>query len=265
MYNEDTIKRVEYERFNWSQLFKTELVLLGANFKLFRCPFWELYYKEIVEYIDKLLSQTTKSFTSVLEAGCGSGKGSLLLKSNVNLTLVDISQEALNLAQFLAKKLNKNNEIKYIQANLFDLPLQNNSYDLVWNAGTIEHYSESEIISLIKEMTRVTKVGGYLIIGVPNPKSLAYKKAAILGSSFGRHWLRFIHGYRNNSEKTYCPEDLRSIVGSVINYKFEDIRTIYVGSCLLRNTPKFIIKHSKYIDLIFNKHKFMYLMSIKKK
>lgn len=265
MYNEDTIKRVEYERLNWSQLFKTELVLLGANFKLFRCSFWELYYKEISECIDKLLSQTTKSPASVLEAGCGSGKGSLLLKSNINLTLVDISDEALNLAQSLAKKLNKDDKIKYIQANLFDLTLQNNSYDLVWNAGVIEHYNELEVKSLIEEMARVTKVGGYLIIGVPNPRSLAYKKAAILGSSVGRRWLRFIHGYRNDSEKVYYPEDLRNIVGSVINYKFVDIRTTYVGSCLLRNTPKFIIKHSKCIDLIFNKHKFMYLMSIKKK
>lgn len=258
------IDHIEYEKTKWNQLFKAELDSLSVNFKLFPCPFWELYYREIIKYIDKLLRQTTKFPINILEAGCGSGKGSLLLKGAFDLTLVDISNEALNLSRFFAKKLNKNTGVKYIQANLFDLPLQNNSYDLVWSAGTIEHYNEPEIKSLLGEMARVTKVGGYLVIGVPNPRSLAYKKAKILGNSFGKYWLKFIPGYRNDSEKAYLPENLCDIINCLTNYKFEDIHIIYVGSYLFRNTPKFIIKYSEYINFLFNKHKFMYLISAKK-
>jgi len=264
MYNKKIIKQIEYEKSQWNELFKTELSVLSVNFKLFPCAFWELYYQEITRYIDKLLNQTAKFPKNVLEAGCGSGKGSLLLKSNVNLTLVDISKEALNLSRFFAKKINKNKEVTYIQANLFDLPLQNNNYNLVWNSGTIEHYEKSEAISLIEEMARVTKIGGYLVIGAPNPKSLAYKKAKILGSAFGKRWLKFIPGYRNNSEKDYFPEDLCNIIKSISNYKFENICTIYVGSCLFRSAPKIIIKCLKNINFIFKKYKFMYLISAKK-
>lgn len=223
-----------------------------------------MYYREITEYINKLLSQTTKSPINVLEAGCGSGKGSLLLKGDINLTLVDISEEALNLSRFFARKLNKNKGVKYIQASLFDLPLHNNSYDLVWNAGTIEHYNEPEIISLIKEMSRVTKVGGYIVMGIPNPRSLAYKKAQILGTSFGKHWLKFIPGYRNDSERAYLPEDLCNIIKLLPDYEFKNIRIVYVGSFLFRNTPKFIVECSKYTDFIFSKYKFMYLISMEK-
>lgn len=258
------INQIEQEKTKWDKLFKAELDSLSVNFKLFPCSFWELYYHEITKYIDKLLSQTTKFPINVLEAGCGSGKGSLLLKSNINLALVDISKEALNLSRFFAKKLNKNKRVKYIQSSLLDLPLQSDSYDLVWNAGTIEHYGKSEIISLIEEMARVTKVGGHLVIGVPNPRSLAYKKAKILGSSFGKRWLKFIHGYRNDSERAYIPEALCNIIKLLPDYKFKDIRIVYVGSFLFRNTPKFIIECSKYADFIFNKYKFMYLISMEK-
>ena len=99
---------------------------------------------------------------------------------------------------------------------------------------------------------------------MPNPKSLAYKKAKILGSAFGKRWLKFISGYRNDSEKDFSPKDLRSIIKFLPNYKFEDIRTIYVGSYLLRSTSKFIIKCSESVNFIFKKYKFMYLISAKK-
>jgi SAM-dependent methyltransferase len=258
------INQIEQEKNKWDRLFKAELNLLSINFRLFPCPFWELYYREITEYINKLLNQSIEFPANILEVGCGSGKGSLLLKGNINRTLVDISMEALNLSRFFARKLNINKGVKYIRASLFNLPLQDNSFDLVWNAGTIEHYNEPEIINIITEMARVTNAGGHLVIGVPNPGSLAYKKAKALGGSFGMRWLKIIPGYRNDSEKDYFPEDLSCIIKTVPNYKFENIHIIYVGSYLFRSTPSIIIRCSKIFDLIFNKYKFMYLLSAKK-
>lgn len=113
-------------------------------------------------------------------------------------------------------------------------------------------------------MARVTKVGGHLVIGVPNPRSLAYKKAKILGDSFGKRWLKFIPGYRNDSEKDYFPENLFSTIKSLPNYKFEDVCIVYVGSYLLRSTPNFIVKCSEVFNFIFKKYKFMYLISMEK-
>jgi len=253
-----------FEKAKWNRVFKSELASHKISFKLFPCSFWEQYYQEIIKYISRLLSYKKNHPIKILELGCGSGKGSLLLSKDIHLTLVDFSEEALNLARFFSQKLKRGKKVKYINADIFDVPLHDNSYDLVWNAGTIEHYKEREIIALIKKMVRLTKIGGHILIGLPNPKSLAFKKADLLGSTFGRKWLKFIPGYRNDSEKAYAPVDLLNICKSISNYKLKNISIVYVGSYLFVSAPKFIIKVSKYFDFIFKKNKFMYLISIKK-
>ena len=259
-------EQVKYEKEKWDKEFKTELIKLKRKFKLFPCGFWELYYREITEYLDGLLRLIPPPL-KILEVGCGSGKGSLLLKTDIEtLTLVDISEEALKLAQFFANKLKRKNikYIQYIQADLFKFLPLSGLYDLVWNSGTLEHYDEPFIEKILKEMARVTKKGGYLVIGLPNPKSLAYKKAKFLSTAFGRRWLKFIPGYRIESEKGYSPEVFSNFFKSLKGYNFQDVNITYVGSYLLRDTPGFILRISRYGDLFFKKYKFSYLISAKK-
>lgn len=264
--DETLIRQVEHQRVKWNNEFKEQLAELKKNFRLFPCAFWELYYKEIVDYLDLLLKQISPPL-KILEAGCGSGKGSLLLKSNIEkLTLLDISEEALKLAQFFAKQIKNENirYIEYIQGDLFKLPFEDNSYNLVWNAGTLEHYDKSCIKKIIEEIARITKRNGFIVIGIPNPKSLAFRKAKFLSTNFARRWLKFIPGYRFDDEKSYFPEDLMEIFESIPGYKFSDFNIVYVGSYLLRDTPRVILKLSTYLDRFFQRCKFMYLLSVKK-
>jgi ubiquinone/menaquinone biosynthesis C-methylase UbiE len=104
----------------------------------------------------------------IIEIGCGSGFTSLALaQQGARCALLDLSTEALKVA-----------ESAFLQAGLPPPELYNqdalrnsvpsDSFDAVWNGGVIEHFFDEGKKLLIKEMLRMAKPGGKVIILVPN-------------------------------------------------------------------------------------------------
>ena len=63
-------------------------------------------------------------------------------------------------------------------------PVQDETFDLVYNSGVLEHFPEEESLQMAQEMARITKKGGYVVIILPNKYCLwfrLYKKIAQLG------------------------------------------------------------------------------------
>ena len=56
--------------------------------------------------------------------------------------------------------------LKATLADTRHLPFADGSFDVVYSMGTIEHFDESE--SAVREMARVLRPGGRLVLGVPN-------------------------------------------------------------------------------------------------
>lgn len=56
----------------------------------------------------------------------------------------------------------------------------NQSYDLVFNAGVIEHYTFEERIALLKSYSRILKDQGIMVLAVPNHYCLPYRAAYVL-------------------------------------------------------------------------------------
>jgi SAM-dependent methyltransferase len=75
---------------------------------------------------------------------------------------VDISNECITLAKATAPEAN------VIQADVENLPLKPNSFDAVISFGVIEH---TNIERAFKEIIRVAKPGGTIIVSVPNKVS----------------------------------------------------------------------------------------------
>ncbi len=105
---------------------------------------------------------------NVLDVACGEGYGSNLMANYAkNVTGVDISQDAIN----HAKKRYKRNNLNYIWGSATDLSMfQNESFDAVISFETIEHIDETSQQLFLKEIKRVLRPNGFLIMSTPDKK-----------------------------------------------------------------------------------------------
>jgi ubiquinone/menaquinone biosynthesis C-methylase UbiE len=124
---------------------------------------YSLKYLDFMMKVEKDLPVGSK----VLEAGCGTGQTLSPLSERHETYGLDISKAALKLAQY---------NCRYpVLGSIFKIPFGDNTFDLVYNSGVIEHFKDPENVVAIKEMARVTKPSGKIIIIVPNTLCLWYK------------------------------------------------------------------------------------------
>lgn len=113
----------------------------------------------------------------LLHAGCGSGQVDADLHERVNVTAVDISPEAL------ARYSKENPKAFKVQhADILKLPFADASFDGAYNLGVVEHFQGHELTTLFKELARVTKPGGKVVVFWPH--KLATSAAVLDGIHF---------------------------------------------------------------------------------
>lgn len=120
-----------------------------------------------MKYIDKLLSKVSKS-ARIFDAG--SGQGVLVNKyreKGYDIMGMDIKYES-----------------KYVKkGNILDTKFKEGSFDYILNLDVIEHMSFEDQEKLVKELHRVLKKGGKLVMCVPN---LAHLSSRIMMLFTGR-------------------------------------------------------------------------------
>ncbi len=104
----------------------------------------------------------------LLHAGCGSGQVDVDISKEYKVYAVDISDTALK----IYKKYNPG-VYELLWADIFHLPLRDNEVDGVYNLGVMEHFTESEIQQILKEIHRVLKPRGKAVIFWPPNFGLA--------------------------------------------------------------------------------------------
>ncbi|MEK9171261.1 MAG: methyltransferase domain-containing protein, partial [Patescibacteria group bacterium] len=104
---------------------------------------------------------------SVLDVGCGNGQNSLLATGKAKMVVgFDIDKVQLKIAGVEAANRGlKNVRFDYVSAE-DKFPYQSDSFDKIIFLGVLEHLSKRE--SILKEIKRVMKTGGELLLGVPN-------------------------------------------------------------------------------------------------
>jgi len=108
-----------------------------------------------------------KNEMNVLEAGSGPAHDSIVFAQNgASITALDLSENALKNAKRIYSELGY--PIDTIKADIMNMPLSDNYFDLTWNAGVLEHFNNSDLEKVFKEMVRVTKKGGIILVFVPN-------------------------------------------------------------------------------------------------
>lgn len=118
-----------------------------------------------------------KKLTSILSAGSGLDLISYNLQVNctnhLKITLLDISKEVLGLNRIIFS--NRRLDAKYVEGDVFAMPFSDNSFDLIFNTGLLEHFITSNQVKIVTESMRVLKPGGYLITANPSDKGVIYK------------------------------------------------------------------------------------------
>ena len=253
---DDLKKIIEHENANWSKVFSAELEINSDQ--KFSSFWWESYYNELTNSVNEIM--LADSLNTILEAGSGSGKATLLLNKKFYKTLLDISPVALEYAKHIANKFEVAN-INFIEGNIFSMPFKNNNFDFVWNIGVIEHYELDDIKSIIKEMIRLCNKSGIVAVGMPNFYSGPILKARLL------KLLKFIPGYKLDTEKFYEISKIENIfkeVSKESGRKITCLETKYFGNPLIMETPRFILETiGGLISHLFRKNKFLMLITCK--
>jgi dolichol-phosphate mannosyltransferase len=99
---------------------------------------------------------------SLLHAGCGSGQVDRELGRTMAITALDISPEALSIyrrSNPAAREL--------IHGSIFDIPAGEGTFDGAYNLGVMEHFTEPQIVEILRQMRRVVKPGGRIVLFWP--------------------------------------------------------------------------------------------------
>jgi ubiquinone/menaquinone biosynthesis C-methylase UbiE len=143
---------------NWTDFFKT------ISFTYFRTSLiQERYIEKIKEYSNLLRIGKV----SLLEIATGSGYTSVvladLLRKNATIISSDLDPD---IVEELSQKFTLPNlSFKVIDSFKIDLP--DNSIDIIFHQGFLEHFDDNDIVALLKEQSRVAE---YIIFDVPNDR-----------------------------------------------------------------------------------------------
>ncbi|MGZ5023284.1 MAG: glycosyltransferase [Chthoniobacterales bacterium] len=134
-----------------------------------------LYRKMIIKRnLENVLHRHFPESARLLHGGCGSGQVDVDLHKRFRITAIDISLGALD----LYAKNNPGAE-RIEQADILHLPYPDSSFDGSYSLGVVEHFSPEEISAILRELNRVTKPGGKVVIFWPHRRatSVAILKA----------------------------------------------------------------------------------------
>lgn len=135
-------------------------------------------------YFSRIFAKAISSVANIkdgkiFEPGCGGGMTcAKFAMQGFDITVMDLSKNPLQKAVSLFRELSL--DCKFTLGDLFNIPLKDEQFDIVFNQGVMEHFRLAGLdASLgVKEMLRVLKKNGTLIIFVPayfSPLFFVYK------------------------------------------------------------------------------------------
>ena len=115
----------------------------------------QLTINDLKEKIIKVFEFIPEDVQTILDVGCGNGVITNELGKKFNVTGVDRSKNALNYVT--TKKINSSSD---------NIPVQDESFDMVFSSELLEHLEKSVFDNTISEFKRISRK--YIFITVPN-------------------------------------------------------------------------------------------------
>ena len=121
-----------------------------------------------------------EDFENILELGPGQGRDSVYFKRNqVQLSVLDYSQEALNDVEAKAKELDYRGLKSYKRDVREGLPFKDNTFDMVYSHMLYcMAFTEEEILNLHSEINRILVPGGFNVFTVRSDFDKHFRKGS---------------------------------------------------------------------------------------
>lgn len=184
----------------------------------------EFLVKNTVCHLDLFKSISLENPKQILEVGSGTGLMSTFLSYlGFDVTSLDNNPRVLTNAKKLVKKFN--GKVKFVLADAFKIPFADNSFDLCFHQGLLEHFEDNEIIKLLNEQLRVGKT---VVLSVPNDSypQKDFGNEKLLPSRFWEELLK--KNFKILESKEYNPYT-KTILGGRIIYRVAN--TMYLVKC----------------------------------
>lgn len=147
------------------------------------------WFRGMRRILDELLEPLVRarSFTRVLEAGCGTGANArhLAARHHWPLTALDLAPEGLAHARALGLP-------RLLQADITALPFPNRAFDLLLSLDVLPHFAPGREARPLAEFARVLEPGGWLVL-----------RAAALRILSSRH-SQFVHERQRFTRPGLC-------------------------------------------------------------
>ena len=120
-------------------------------------------------FVKSILSISKIKHGKIFEPGSGGGMAcAKFAQKGFEIISMDLSENALKKGKELFNFLSLDG--KFTLGDLFNLPIKNNQFDVVFNQGVMEHFrlAKMDAAEGVKEMMRVLKKDGTLVVLVPS-------------------------------------------------------------------------------------------------
>ena len=120
-------------------------------------------YRKRIETLEPLIIKHMTRKGKVLDLACGAGGFSFLLEDmGFDVIALDNSEFMLSKAREFAG--DKRSNVEFIKGDARKLPFEDNSFDYVLFIDSLVHFEPSELSRVFKEIARVLKPGGKLLL-----------------------------------------------------------------------------------------------------
>ena len=199
---------------HWAEIYQKDIDKKGGNLP---------YVLNKINKKKKLINLVKKySDKNIIECGSGTSVVSIYLATlGYNVTAIDIEDNVIKLAKSLAKDYykavdNYNSQINFVKKSIFDLGYEKDSFDVAFSNGVLEHFSDDEIIQIIKQQLFVAKT---VIVGIPtkyfDSSEAKYGNERVLELSYWRYLIKKAGG----SIIEEIGMDRESFLKRLFNYK----------------------------------------------
>ena len=134
--------------------------------------FWEekKEVREVYSNSDRVVRNLSKITDlrgkKILEVGAGTGRDSFpLVERGADVYQLDYSLPSLEIMKRLAEE--EKIPVSIVGGDTFCLPFRDETFDIVFHQGLLEHFRPQQANALLKENIRILKKDGLLLVDVP--------------------------------------------------------------------------------------------------